>query len=148
MGRSGVSQPFLCARLPQVGYKLLSVRQVPSSISLRGKSHLWEGVVTLRPIGSHPHRPTPQQPSPPISFSITLTPLLSKPNMSCKLPWFSINFTSPAFQCCLPVFKTEAAGRRGGWIHTGQAGAFSACGSDTPAVSSPSLKSSLSTCSH
>lgn len=141
MGRGLVAVLPLCRDTPglhQPGYKLLFARQVPSSITLLGKSHLLEGVFTLKLISSqdwlkappHTHTQTPTYPNhSSTSFSIHLTPFLCsllKSNRSSQLPRFSINFRSSPSQRRLPVFKTHPAGRRADRIHTGQLGAFSA----------------------
>lgn len=140
MKKGLVTVLLLCrgaAGLHQAGCKLLFVRQVPSSITLCGKSHLLEGVVTLKPISSdHWLKAPPPPPPPPPTNRSSLPPFLSaltplhcsrlRSNQSFKLSRFSINFRSSTFQYRLPVFKTHTAGRRAGRMHTGQARVFSA----------------------
>lgn len=111
----------LRAQERQVGYKLLFVRQVPSSITLRGKSHLLEGVVALRPICAHHWMTAPPNTPPSVStplspLSITLNPFALqsspiKPALQASTPNFqSVLGAEPLDSVCQPSKHTRLGG--------------------------------------
>lgn len=127
----------LCISQTSVGlsYKLLFVRQDPSSITLGGKPSYGRSCHLEADLFS---RLTDSAPSlsfclPSLSVclysSISLfyhsNPLLRslfRSNCSCKHLWFSINFRNSTSHRCLPVcqvFRAPTAGGGASWIHQG-----------------------------
>lgn len=93
--------------LSWLSYKLLFVRQDPSSITLGGKPSLGRSCHLEADLFS---RLTDSAPSPCVCLSLSISPIycpsprcLCRSNHSCKHLWFSINFRNSTFHCFLPV---------------------------------------------
>lgn len=98
--------------LSWLSYKLLFVRQDPSSITLGGKPSHGRSCHLEADLFS---QLTDSTPSLCLSLFLYLpfyhsNPLLCglfRSNWSCKPPWFSINFRNSTSHCCLPVCQSS-----------------------------------------